>query len=106
MEITTGPLDWTTNDEQLWAAFLDSNTGRRLIPKFLESTPTLLDRGDINAILIRTGEVRGMQLAVNTLLVLAHPPAPQAAPSIAYPAPENDAHWNDGQKLVLPPKPE
>ena len=57
------------------------------------------ERGETNEILIRTGKVAGLQLAVQSLLALAHPNLPIDTKTPEYPALENDAAWNDGQKL-------
>lgn len=105
MEITNAPLAWTETDERHWSSFLDTETGKRLIPKLLEATPVLLGDGSRNAILIRNGEVRGMQIAVTTLLALSHAQERLATPQLAYPPPEDDSHWDDGQKLT-PAQPE
>ncbi len=100
MEIIAGELDWTHIDAEKWDAFLRSETGKRLIPKMIESAPALLATGDTNSILIRTGEFRGFQTAANRLLELAHstPPTPIAVQN-EYPPLEDDAAWNDGKKL-------
>ena len=100
MEITAGQLDWLPTDEEALAKFLDTETGKRFIPKLVESVPSLLSDGDTNAILIRTGEVRGYQSVVQSIFALAHP-APQTRPQrLGYEAPEDDSAWNDGQKLT------
>ncbi len=33
MEIQAGALDWAVNDEQNWASFLNTETGRRFLPR-------------------------------------------------------------------------
>ena len=93
-------LDWTQFDAEKWNAFLDTETGKRLFPKLLESVPPLLPSGDTNAILIRSGEHRGLQLAVSQLISLSHPSdeKPQVI-SEAYPALDDDTAWADGNKL-------
>jgi hypothetical protein len=99
MEITTEPLEWTSEDVDLWRQFLATRTGSRLLPKLLESTPALLDSGEINTILIRSGKVLGFQESVRVLLSLAviQPSAPVT--ESAYPAIEDDSKWPDGQKF-------
>jgi hypothetical protein len=99
MEIVANIMDWTTVDEQNWAHFLDTDTGKRLIPKLLESTPALLATGEINAILIRSGEVRGIQEIARMMLDLAHPQVKVAPVANEYPALDADDAWNDGQRL-------
>jgi len=104
MEITTDALEWTSEDVVLFRQFLATRTGQRLIPKMLEETPVLLADGEINAICIRSGEVRGMQKAARALLVMAYPPkeVPTSDPATDYPDLHNDDKWNDGQKLSQP----
>lgn len=94
MEIISNELDWLHTDEQALAAFLETPTGRRLIPKLLEQTPTLLEKGEQNEILIRLGKVAGYQEVARTILLLAHP-APKVADndSGALPPLENDELW-------------
>lgn len=101
MDITTdGPL-WSDEDMVLWRAFLETQTGKRVIHKMMEACPPLPEGGEINAILIRVGVVRGLGLAAQGLLALAQPtPKDTAAPSLGYEQLENDAAWNDGQKLT------
>lgn len=99
MEITAQPLDWTSVDSDNFSKFLDSPTGKRLIPKLADGVPPLYEKGDVNSILIRTGEVRGFQMVLRDLLNLAHPPAPvQQDSTNNYPPPEDDKFW-DGPKL-------
>lgn len=94
-EITTELLPWSSDDEAHWNSFLLTDTGKKLIPKFVENIPPLLTKGDINGILIRSGEVRGFQLAVSALLELTHsPPLPVKNPE-NYPDPEDDTKWNN-----------
>jgi hypothetical protein len=106
MEILAGSLDWTPNDSERLAAFLDSETGKRFIPKLVEAAPTLFDAGDTNRILIRSGEVLSFQKIVKEILFLAHPPPPNKQEATEYPPLESDTHWNDGQKIEPETKPE
>lgn len=99
MEILAGSLDWTPFDAEKLANFLDSETGKRFIPKLVEAAPTLLDGGDTNRILIRSGEVLSFQKIVKEILFLAHPPPPSPKQVTEYPPLEADEHWNDGQKI-------
>jgi len=106
MEILAGSLEWTPFDAEKLASFLDTDTGKRLLPKLVEVAPPLLDGGDTNRILIRAGEVRGFQVVVRELISLAHPPPPTQESKPEYPPLEADAHWNDGQKLEPENRPE
>src|SRR6266581_7029832 len=100
-EILAGPLDWASNDEENLARFLDTDTGKRLLPKLMEDAPLLLDKGHVNAILIRSGEVRGFQTVVRSILFLAHPSkTPEPTKATEYPSLTDDKAWNDGQALL------
>lgn len=99
MEILAGSLEWTPFDAEKLASFLDTETGKRLLPKLVEVAPPLLDGGDTNKIMIRAGEVRGFQVVVRELISLAHPPPPAPKSETEYPPLEADEHWQDGQKL-------
>jgi hypothetical protein len=93
---------WTSDDEANWNSFLSSNTGKRLLPKLAENAPLLLDGTEVNKTLVRNGELRGFQAAVQALLVLSHaqPLAQTGAEQSNYPALEDDSKWADGQKLT------
>lgn len=99
MEITTDNLPWDNEDAAIFAGFLQTVTGRRLIPKLLESVPTLLSGGPTNEILIRSGELRGCSETVRTLLSLQTVVLEQKPDPKAYPSLEDDAAWTDGQTL-------
>jgi hypothetical protein len=101
MEITANPLDWTSIDGDNLAKFLDTDTGRRLIPKLADASPPLFDKGDTNLILIRTGEVRGVQRMLREILDLAHPPPPTPQREDNHPPLEDDKYWT-GPKLNDP----
>lgn len=104
MEIIAGPLDWTSVDSENLVRFLDTETGKRLLPKLADSVPGLLPAGDTNAILIRSGEVLGWQSVARMILDLAHPSQPVSSPQQSYyPNLEDDAQWNDGQAIVKSP---
>lgn len=101
MEITSTPLEWTSDDALNFRAFLKTQSGSRLLPKAAESTPALLPEGDINRILIRSGEVRGFQAVIQTLLSLAYPTAEpeNTAGNTNYPDLTDDRSWDDGNKI-------
>lgn len=99
MEVTTENLPWDGEDAAIFAGFLQTVTGRRLIPKLLESVPTLLSGGPTNEILIRSGELRGCSEMVRNLLFL-QTVVPETKPDPkSYPSLEDDAAFNDGQTL-------
>lgn len=99
MEIIATDSDWIFTDAERLATFLDTDTGKRLIAKLVDTAPPLLASGDVNAILIRSGEVRGISGMIQTLMALAHPAPPSPSSSDTHPPLEDDAAWNDGQKL-------
>lgn len=104
MEIIANELDWLATDEQNLAAFLDTPTGKRFIPKLFEQSPSLLQNGDTNAILIRNGLVLGFQEVARTILALAHPaPKITSETATAYPSLEDDTKF-EGPKLSDPPE--
>lgn len=92
-------MPWTTEDIDLWRQFLGTQTGSRLLPKLLEETPHLLGGGNTNDILVRSGEVRGFQLAAGALLAMTNYPPPPVKTAENYPLPEDDSAWNDGNKI-------
>lgn len=101
MEIANDGLEFDSIDKFAWKQFLATRAGLRLIPKVAEHAPQLLGAGDTNAILIKSGELRGFQLAIQTLLSLAEPPPKEMPPErTAYPNLTDDAAWNDGQSLT------
>ena len=94
--------DWSSIDTENLARFLDTDTGKRFLTKLASGAPELLDRGHMNKILIRTGEVRGYKTVLQDIMSLAHPPAPnQSSASSEYPPLEDDRYW-EGQKLNDP----
>jgi len=102
MEITTGSPEWDeVEDRQIWRQFLETRTGKRLIPKTLDSCPVLLGKGDTNEILIRNGELRGIQLVIQSLLSLSRveQPIESVESDSAYPPLDDDSKWSDGQKI-------
>jgi hypothetical protein len=103
MEVLASESDWLPTDEENLARFLDTDTGKRLVPKLVAGMPSLLAGGETNAILIRCGEVRAYQTFMETLVILAHPPqASVISGKTEYPPLEHDAAWDDGQKLKAP----
>jgi hypothetical protein len=101
MEILAKESDWTPNDEERFAAFLETETGKRLIPALAQTMPGLMACGQVEAILIRSGEVRAFQNVIENLIMLAHPPqAVGGTDSTEYVPLERDDLWKDGQKLT------
>lgn len=92
-------LDWSSEDTDNLRKFLTTRSGSRLLPKLAESAPILFSEGDVNKILIRTGELRGFQSALREIMTLANPP-PEVKPTPGdYPDLLDDDAWQDGQKI-------
>lgn len=96
MEVTQQPLDWTSDDVLNWQKFLTSQTGSRLIPRVLEFIPDLLAKGDINEILIRSGEVRGWRNCIGQLLFLTSvvKSSTDSAKQSNFPPLDEDLAWS------------
>lgn len=69
--INANEVLFTPDDVVNWSIFLNSPTGKRLIPKVVELAPRLLSKGDTNELLINHGTVLGFSAAVQILLDLA-----------------------------------
>lgn len=91
--VTRELLPWFATDAEMLRRFLETETGARLVPKILESTPGLLAGGDTNALMVRSGEVRGCQIFATALMALAYPPPEPKPEPDAYPALDDDAAW-------------
>lgn len=96
MEVTQNPLDWTSDDVLNWQKFLTSQTGSRLIPRVLEFIPDLLAKGDINEILIRSGEVRGWRSCIHQLIFLTSVVEAKTFPNTPpnFPPLDEDLAWS------------
>lgn len=68
--INASELEFTSDDNANWAAFLRTQTGQRLLPKLAESAPRLLVGGGTNEILIASGMLLGFHQAVQAMLDL------------------------------------
>lgn len=101
MQVTPDGPPWSSEDVDVFRTFLQTQTGARLVPKLAEFTPSLLVEGDVNKILIRNGEVRGVQQILRALLSLAYPTpdAVQTTDNTNYPPLTKDDAWDDGAKI-------
>ena len=96
IEVSARAEDWNSDDTLVFRIFLETVTaGKKLLPCLLEKTPALLAKGDVNEILIRNGEVRGVQLIAKAFLDLAYPPPEPPKQNNPYPPPEDDSQWPD-----------
>lgn len=95
----TEELSWSSEDVDIFRQFLSTKTGAKLAPKLAEiSVPTLFEGGEVNRILIRSGEVRGVQLVLSNIYSLAYPPPAAPVETAAYPDLNDDSAW-EGDKL-------
>lgn len=104
IEIAAQADAWDSDDVIAFRNFIENTkTGKKVLSRMLESTPALLSSGETNAIMIRNGEVRGVQIMANAFLQLATP-LPEVPKDIEnYPSLEDDTKW-DGDKLNPNPK--
>lgn len=103
MEVTNEPLEWTSEDVANLRNFLRTTTGSRFIANLTETAPVLLAEGDVNAILIRSGELRGTLALVRSIFALASVDGKTETAPDPYPDLEKDGAWADGQKLQQSP---
>lgn len=94
-------LHWNSEDVNIFRQFLDSRTGQKLVPRLAEATPTLFSEGEVNKLLIRSGEVRGVQLILNEIFSLANPPPSTPKEITEYPSLTDDSAWPETPKLNL-----
>jgi len=87
--------DWTSDDAIALRDFLGTKTGERLLTHLGESVPELLGSGDTNAILIRSGEVKGGSAILSGLVHLTIEP-PKSVPQVVekYADLDDDSQWN------------
>jgi hypothetical protein len=101
MEIVADASQWTQIDEEAFFKFLQTETGKRLLPRLAEMAPLLLEEGDTNKVLIRAGKLKGYQEALMNLLGLSHHIEEQRTDNqSAYPPLEDDSKWDDGNKIA------
>lgn len=91
---------WDSTDASLLKAFLNSDVAKKAFAIVMELCPPLLDGGDVNKTLVRSGEVKGFSLALNSLFELViKQPEPVSTP-IAYPDIDDDSQWEDSTTKV------
>jgi hypothetical protein len=90
---------WTSDNAKVWREFLDTTTGQRLLRLIAQEEPELLSKGDVNEILIRSGELRHHKSLVSLFLFLVGEIVEeQPTVSLAYPPLDDDKYW-EGDKL-------
>jgi hypothetical protein len=85
--------EFDSEDSAHWRDFLKTKTGAKLFPAWLDGTPSLLAGGELNAILIRSGESRGWSSAAQALGQLAYPQPDVKPSSDEYPSLDDDSKW-------------
>jgi hypothetical protein len=94
---TTKPLQWDSAEAGILQTFLDSPTGQKVLTILHGRIPGLLEKGDVNEILIRSGQVAGAQMIFDSLvsLVVERPIEAQSQPKTeeSYPDLDNEDAW-------------
>ena len=87
--------DWTSTDASSLRTFLESETGQRILHHLSESVPELLSSGEINAILIRSGEVKGGSALLAQLVSLTVETPESITPvKSAFPDLDDESAWD------------
>lgn len=98
---TAKTTEWTSDDAIALRTFLETVTGQRALVHVGEGCPELLGGGDINSILIRSGEVKGWSASLVSLISLTVE-TPQTSPpeKSSYPDLDDESAWGkDNQPL-------
>lgn len=87
--------DWSSNDCLSLRAFLDSDTGQRMIYHLGESAPSLLDGTHKNKTLVASGVVKGYTEALaNIFSLLVEPPKSVPPEKSSHPSIDDESAWN------------
>lgn len=93
---TKTELPWESPDAVALSEFLRSQTGTRLLHHLSLEMPSLLDGSDVNKTLVASGEVKGFQKALDTLLTLTVERPPETpVQSEMYPSLDDEEKWKD-----------
>lgn len=96
--------NWGEEDVALLRQFFESQTGRSFVAALSDAVPVLLDGGDVNKTLVRSGEVKGWGEALRHAMTLAYPPQPQPAANperrSAYPPLDLDEAWDANNQPI------
>ncbi len=85
--------EWNSDDAQALKLFLTSAVGERALAHVLAEKPALLDGGDVNKTLVRSGMVMGFDLAMESLFKLTHEQPVAVQASQEYPPLDDDKAW-------------
>lgn len=105
METKVVPAEWDSEDIVALHEFLTkSRAGQRLIPRLLSAAPLLLDGTHKTKTLVRNGELKGFQAAIQELILmqLITPEVPEQEVIGEYPTLDDDTKWEDDPDLLPP----
>jgi hypothetical protein len=87
--------EWTSTEAKELRSFLTSDTGVKVLTLCAFESPPLFDGADVNKSLVRSGEHKGFERAIEFLTSLVHtePEKPEVAE--AYPSLDDDTKWGD-----------
>jgi len=88
---------WTSEEAKILRDFLTSEVGGKMLTLVELRTPVLLDGGDVNKSLVRSGEHKGYEDALTFLTSLVHTEPEQPVAEEAYPSLDDDSKWPDGK---------
>jgi hypothetical protein len=98
-------FNWTSVDAQDLKAFLQTSTGTKVLRALALEEPELLDKGDTNEILIRSGQTRQHKHITNFLFSLTGESFEHNSDDLQelnnYPSLEDDDQW-EGERINKP----
>lgn len=90
--------DWDSQDAKILRTFLETDVAKKAFAIVSELAPPLLSGADVNQTLVRSGEVKGWQSALVSLVELVnHKPEPPAAPQSSYQDLDDETKWKGAQ---------
>ncbi len=87
--------EWDSQDAQILRIFLESDAGKKALSIVSDLCPPLLDGGDVNKTLVRSGEVKGWGSALTSLVELVNRKPESQLPPTNYPDLDDDSKWGD-----------
>jgi len=91
--------EWDSTDAANLKAFLSTETAEKAFAIVADMAPSLLDGGDVNKTLVRSGEVKGYAAAISNLFELVTKKPESQPVSETYPDLDNDALWPKSQPV-------
>lgn len=97
---TAKTAEWTSDDAIALRTFLETVTGQRALVHMGEACAELLGGGELHAILIRSGEVKGYSAALVNLISLTTETPESTPEKPLYPDLDDESAWDkDNQPL-------